>query len=327
MFLATAAALVMVRGKYDVIFATSPPLPVVLAAAIVGWLKRRPVVMDVRDLWPAVGVTLGEVPSGSLLKSAEKLELFLYRRSAVITCVTRGFIEYIKQRGIDPQKLHFLPNGTMPEFFHPLSEEETVRAQLRLQGKFVVGFCGNHGVAQGLSTVVETARIMQEQEEVRFLFVGEGPFKQQMLEAKERDGLSNLLLLPEVPVHEIGRYINAGDVMLVPLKKDEIFASFIPSKMFDYMACGKPIVLTVDGEARSILEQAGGGVYVEADDARALADKLSELRQHPENLQQMGEQGRKFVLRHYLRDVQAERLEGILQLQVGVKPNGVSTKN
>ena len=100
--------------------------------------------------------------------------------------------------------------------------------------------------------------------------------------------------------------------MLVPLRNDAIFASFIPSKMFDYMACAKALVLTVDGEARGILEEAGAGVYVEPEQPQALRDALIKLHGSPEVLTQMGQRGREFVLKHYLRDVQADRLAEIL---------------
>ena len=120
------------------------------------------------------------------------------------------------------------------------------------------------------------------------------------------------MLLPQVPIEEISGYINSCDVMLVPLRKDAIFASFIPSKMFDYMACAKVLVLTVDGEARGILEESGAGVYVEPEQPQALWDALIKLRGSPEVRTQMGQLGRAFVLKHYLRDVQADRLAEIL---------------
>ena len=150
----------------------------------------------------------------------------------------------------------------------------SLRQSLKLENKFVVGFCGNHGVAQGLPSIMEAADLLRQHEDVAFLFVGEGPVKQQLLDTKQLKNLDNVLLLPQVPIEEISGYINSCDVMLVPLRKDAIFASFIPSKMFDYMACAKALVLTVDGEARGILEESGAGVYVEPEQPQALRDAL-----------------------------------------------------
>jgi glycosyltransferase involved in cell wall biosynthesis len=142
--------------------------------------------------------------------------------------------------------------------------------------------------------------------------VGEGPVKQQLQDIKRDQGLDNVMLLPEVPMTEVSRYINAADVMLVPLRKADLFSAFIPSKLFDYLACAKPVILTVDGEAREILDAAQGGVYVEPDDPPALARTVLELQAAPARLKEMGESGRRYVLEHYNRDAQGASLERIL---------------
>jgi glycosyltransferase involved in cell wall biosynthesis len=313
---AILAGLFLAGGGFDAIFATSPPLPVIFSAYIVSRLKGCPFVMDVRDIWPAVGVSLGEIRGQTLIQAAERLERFLYTKAAAISCVTRSFMDDVIRKEADPARVHFLPNGTIPEFFNPERNNIELRRQLGLEEKFVVGFCGNHGIAQGLPEILEAARLLKDYNELRFLFIGEGPVKSKLLEMKARHNLDNVLLLPQVPITEVAFYINSADIMLVPLKRDQIFSAFIPSKMFDFMACGKPIILTVDGEARSILEESGGGVYVEPDNPRSLAVVLNTLRENPNRLIDMGHHGREYVLRHYLRDQQAKRLEDILAMVV-----------
>jgi glycosyltransferase involved in cell wall biosynthesis len=309
---AILAGPLLARGQYDVIFATSPPLPVVFSAYVASRLKRCPYVMDVRDIWPAVGVILGEIRGQAVIRQAEKLERFLYRKATAISCTTRSFVDDVISKGADPTHVHFLPNGTIPELFNPHRVDPDLRRRLGLEGRFVVGFCGNHGVAQGLPEVLEAARLLKGDGRFRFLFIGEGPVKSRLLELKARHDLDNVLLLPQVPITEITPYINAADIMLVPLKRDDIFTAFIPSKLFDFMACGKPILLGVGGEARSILEEASGGVYVEPDNPQALATSLRDLSEDPGRLNAMGCRGRQYVLQHYLRDQQAKRLEEIL---------------
>jgi glycosyltransferase involved in cell wall biosynthesis len=309
---AVLAGALLARSRYDVIFATSPPLPVVFSAYVVSRLKRCPYVMDVRDIWPAVGVVLGEIRGQAVIRAAEKLECFLYRNAAAITCVTQSFVDDVVSKGASPGRVHFLPNGTIPELFNPERRDDELRRRLGLEGKFVIGFCGNHGVAQGLPEILEAARLLKDHDQFRFLFIGEGPVKSRLLEIQARENLHNVLLLPQVPITEITPYINASDIMLVPLKRDDIFTAFIPSKMFDFMACGKPIILSVNGEARAILEAAGCGVYVEPDNPQALATALTKLAENPERLSAMGQRGRDYVLQHYQRDQQAERLEEIL---------------
>lgn len=313
MFGAIAAALVLARGRYDAVFATSPPLPAALAGYVVARLRRRPFVMDVRDIWPAVGVALGELRGRRLIRAAEWVERLLYRRAAAVTCVTRTFVDDAVRKGADPSRVHFLPNGTVPELFNPDRDGRAVRERLGLAGKFIVAFCGNHGVAQGLPDVLEAARLLRDRAAVHFLFVGEGPVKAELRRLQTQYGLANVTLLPEVPVTEIADYINAADVMLVPLKADPIFAGFIPSKLFDFLACARPVVLAVDGEARAILEASGGGVYVEPGRPEALAETVRALAAEPDRLAEMGRRGRAYVLEHFLRDTQVVRLEQILR--------------
>jgi len=300
------------RQRFDVIFATSPPLPVAVSAYAVSRLRRCPFIMDVRDIWPAVGVILGEIRGQAFIHAAERLERFLYAQAAAVTCVTQSFVRDVISKGAKPAKVHFLPNGTIPELFNPDRINSDLRRQLGIEGKFVVGFCGNHGVAQGLPEILEAARLLKGHDEFRFLFIGEGPVKARLLEIQARHELSNVLMLPQVPISDIAPYINTADVMLVPLKLDDIFTAFIPSKMFDFMACGKPVILGVDGEARAILEESGGGIYVEPDNPQALASLLLTLSSNREQLEDMGHRGRDYVLRHYLRDEQAKRLGQIL---------------
>jgi glycosyltransferase involved in cell wall biosynthesis len=309
---AVLAGLLLGRRRYDVIFATSPPLPVAVSAYALSRLRHCPFIMDVRDIWPAVGVILGEIRGQAVIRAAEKLERFLYTQAAAITCVTQSFVRDVIGKGAKPAKVHFLPNGTIPELFNPDRVNGELRRLLGMTGKFVVGFCGNHGVAQGLPEILEAARLLKEHDEFRFLFIGEGPVKARLLEMKARYDLDNVLMLPQVPISDITPYINAADVMLVPLKRDDIFTAFIPSKMFDFMACGKPIILSVDGEARAILKESAGGIYVEPDNPRALASLLLTLSHDRQRLEDMGRRGCEYVRRHYLRDEQAKTLEQIL---------------
>jgi glycosyltransferase involved in cell wall biosynthesis len=157
--------------------------------------------------------------------------------------------------------------------------------------------------------VIKAAKLLKDNGRFRFVFVGEGPVKSKLEKMTADLLLPNVDFLPQVPIKEIAAYINASDVSLVPLKKNPIFNGFIPSKMFDLMCCGKPVILSVPGEARQILEESGGGVYVEPDNAEALAEALVELSKNPASLAEMGRSGRNYVLRHFLRDEQVDKLE------------------
>lgn len=308
---ALLAALFVVRRRPQVIIASSPPLPVLVVAWVLGVLWRRPYVADIRDIWPAVGVALGEVSPGRALDVATKLEHRLYRDAAEVVCVTHGFVEHIVAAGIARARVHLVSNGTIPEIFDPERRDPEMRDRLGLDDHFVVGYVGLHGIAQGLGVLLDAAALLPE-EDVSFLFVGEGPTKEALQQDAASRGLANVVFHSQVPLADVAPYINVCDVVVVPLRRLEVLETFVPSKLFDLMCCARPVLLMVDGEARQLLEAADGGVYVPAEDGPALADAIRALMKDPARREEMGRNGRAHVLAHYVRDRQAAALEQIV---------------
>lgn len=309
---ATVAALVVLRRRPDVIFASSPPLPVLLVARVLSVVWRRPYVADIRDIWPAVGVALGELHGRQVVAAAERLERALYRHAAAITTVTDGFVRHVAEQGADPRVVYLVPNGTLPDVFTPDLVDPALRARLGLGDGLVVGYVGNHGIAQGLGAVLDAAQVLQSDTDVQFLFVGEGPVKAALRDRAARRGITNVVFHPQVPMAEVAPYINACDVMLVPLRALAVLDTFVPSKMFDYLACQKPVVVAARGEARRLLEASGGGYAVDPEDPAALAGLLRELAAGGD-LAARGKQGREWVLAHYSRDHHVDGLVRVLQ--------------
>jgi len=308
------AALLLTGRKHDVVFATSPPLTVGWPAYVYSKLRRVPLVLDIRDLWPVLAVELGEMKNARVVAAARRLELLLYRNAARVTAVTRGFVRYVAEQGFPADRIVLLPNGTIPEKFHPEARDAAARTRLGLDGKFVVGFYGLHGIAQDLENVIESARLLAADDRFVFFLVGEGPVKTALVRKAEELGLKNVLFHPQVSQDEVLPLIMQADTVLVPLRRLELFKTFVPSKLFDFMACARPVVLQVDGEAREILEEAGAGVFVEPGDARMLAETLRRLASRPQTeLTAMGAAGLAYVSQHYLREQQAIRLEQVLR--------------
>jgi glycosyltransferase involved in cell wall biosynthesis len=307
-----------VRGLFlfprpDVVLATSPPLFSAAAGRALSFAYGAKFILDIRDLWPKAAEALGMLADPRFIKPAEWLERFLYRRADRITAVTKGFCAHIASlvpRG--EEKIEWLPNGAATDIFSPEKTDPGLRGRLGLEGKFIVTFAGTHGIAQGLPAILEAARLLRDDPGVVFLFLGEGPVKEALVEAAREGDLSNVRFHPGVPTDEAAPFVNMSDLLLVPLKNDPEFRSFIPSKLFDFMACARPIVLSVDGEARAILEEAGAGVWIPAEDPRALAEAIADLRGDEEKRAEMGRRGREFVLQSYTRERQNERLIGII---------------
>jgi glycosyltransferase involved in cell wall biosynthesis len=316
--LATAAGLVM-GDRPDVVLATSPPLPVGLTGWIVARLRGARFVLDVRDLWPAAALAVGAITRRWPVRLAGRLEAFLYRHADRITTVTRGFARHIAPLARDPSCVTWLPNGAA-DVFDPVREDPTVRARLGLDGCFVVAFAGLHGMAQGLDTVLEAAAQLRRHPGVVVCLIGDGPVKARLMEQATARGLANVRFLPAVPLAEVPPYLLAADALLVPLRSHPVFETFVPSKLYDFLACARPVILMADGEAREILETSGGGLHAPPGDAAGLAATIERLRaMSPGERRRMGERGRTFVRTHFTRAAQAARLAELLE-RIGERP-------
>jgi glycosyltransferase involved in cell wall biosynthesis len=307
-YMAMATAVTPLTGRPDVVVATSPPLFAGAAGYAISLLTRAPLVLDVRDLWPAAAVSLGQISTGITLRCAELAERLLYRNAAAVVAVTRPFCDHVDAiRGRGPATA-FIPNGTLDMF---ISQNGGVpRSELGLDDdRFVVTFAGLHGIAQALPSVLDAAELADGR--AHFSFVGEGPIKEALVEDARARGLGNVSFHPQVPLERILPVLSASDALLVPLSSHPTFETFVPSKMIDYLATGRPVILSASGEAVRVLEQSGGGVAVPPEDPHALADAVRRLADSPAEAAEMGRRGKAFA-RTRLRSAQAERLEQIL---------------
>jgi glycosyltransferase involved in cell wall biosynthesis len=311
---AALAGLFLARGKFDLVYASSPPLFVGGAALAISTLRRIPLAFEVRDLWPESAVALGELSNPKAVALATKLEEACYRRARKIVVVTEGIRDRLLERGYPAEKVLLIPNGANVEMFRFEPEGRArLREELGLGEKFVVLYAGIHGIAQGLESVVETARQLQGRPEIHFLFVGDGPKKAEIAALVAQLGLPNLTLLPEQPRLRMPAILSAADASIIPLKKLELFKGALPSKMFDAWACQRPVLLSVDGEARRVMETAAGGLFVPPEDPAALAEAILTLRADPARCEEMGRRGRAYTEAHYSRQALAEKLAGELE--------------
>lgn len=307
-YMGLATAVAPLVGPADVVLATTPPLFAGAAGLALSRLKRAPFVLDVRDLWPAAAVALNELSSGVALRAAELLERLLYRQASVVIGVTRPFCHHIDRVRATYPRAVFIPNGTLDAFFSNRTNE--ARKQLAIPERhFAVTFAGTHGIAQALPTVLDAAASVDG--EIFFAFIGDGPVKAALKRSAAERGLQNVIFHPQIPLEKLPPILAASDALLVPLAAEPIFASFVPSKLFDCMATGRPVILSAQGEAARLVERCGGGIVVEPENSESLANVVRWLAEHPRDAKRMGERGRRFA-RKWLRVVQAERLEHVL---------------
>ena len=302
------------KGKqFDVVYATSPPLFVGLAGLIITKLRRIPFIFEVRDLWPESAVELGELRNPRLIRYGHAIASLCYKNARGIVGVTKGIFEKLKEKKLPEHKLFLIKNGTNPEQYR-YTIDQTLDDELGWKDKFVVLYAGIHGVAQGLESVLETASLLVHMARIHFAFIGEGPVKGDLVAEVMRKNLTNIEFLSEVPADEIAKYISLASICLVPLRKKSLFKGALPSKMFDCWACGKPIILSVDGEARAELEAARGGLFVEPENASAMAEAISYMYKNPPSCREMGENGRRYIFnKGYIRAQQADNLAQVLE--------------
>jgi colanic acid biosynthesis glycosyl transferase WcaI len=304
--------------KPDVVIGTSPQLLVGLSAWWIARLKRVPFIFEVRDLWPESLVAVGAGGASSLLhRVLGRIAGFLYRHSDHIVVVTPAFKDYlIKNWSVPEEKISIVENGVETDLFRPESCVEN--SELGASQKFRVCYIGTLGWAHGLDTLVQAAAELQScAPEVDFLLVGEGADKDRIKALAHEQGLSNISFIDQVPRERIPKIIQQSDICLVLLRKTDVFKTVIPTKMLEYMSCSRPVLLGVDGQARSILEEAGGGVYVEPENANALANAILDLRTHPELCEQFGKNNRRYILAKFSRQKTAERYIEVLERFVG----------
>ena len=303
-------------GRAEVVVVSSPTFFSVFSAWALARLRRAALVVEVRDLWPAIFVELGVLKNRRVIRLLEALELAAYRAAAVVVVVTEGFRDDLVRRGVPASKVHVIPNGAdLERFTEEVAGSDAARAELGAGPRdTLVLYIGAHGISHGLEAVADAAAKLAG-EAIHFAFVGEGAHKERLAARVRELGLTNVTMHPGVARDEVTRLLAAADICLVPLRDVPLFSSFIPSKMFEYMAASKAVVGSVRGEPARILE-AAGAVVVEPEDSGALADAVRDLAAAPDRRAAMGDQGRGYVAEHFDRAKLAERYRALL-LAVG----------
>jgi len=316
-FVPSAVARALTLGSFDVIIGTSPQFFCAVATWMAASLKRTPWVFELRDLWPesieAVGAGRAYMPLGLL----HRLEMRMYRGARMVVSVSRSFMDNLESRGINRAKMAFVPNGVDAEFWKAGSREAGRAALQAKPSDLIVSYIGTVGMAHDLGTVLDVAgRFKSEQPNVRFVIVGDGAELPMLRQRATGAGLTNVVFSGLVPRARIPDYLAASEVSLVTLKRSDVFKTVLPSKMFESMAAGTPIVLAVEGEAKQILVQSGAGVAAMPGDAGSIASELAILLQNAERRRAMGAAGALFVEQEFSRAAWARRYLTVLDQAV-----------
>ncbi len=300
------------QERPDVVVATSPQF----FSAIAGWAAslwhRRSFVFELRDLWPDSIQAVGAMRPSLALRGLEQLELFLYRRAARVVSVTRSFRDNLRRRGINPEKVAVVRNGVDLTRYIPQVRDERLAEELGVRGKFVVGYLGTHGMAHALHRVVEAAEALCHRDDIHFLFVGAGAARDSLVASAKQRGLSNISFHPSVPKERMPAIWSLCDLGLVHLKREELFTTVIPSKIFECFGMGVPVLFAGPvGEGSQIVAECDAGVLTPAEDSLALARSVEDLANNPVEVARLARNARAAAPR-FDRRLGAQRMAEIL---------------
>jgi hypothetical protein len=258
---------------------------------------------------------VGAVQNARILGWLEKLERFLYHQATAIVAVTESFKVNLVNRGIDGAKIHVVTNGVDLSRFAPAPKDPGLLKSLELQGKFVAGYLGTHGMAHSLHSILDAASQLQRCSAggaIHFLFLGDGATKSALKSRAEAQGLDNVTFIDTVPKDEVKRYWSLLDVAIIHLKKVDLFRTVIPSKLFESMAMGVPVLHGVMGESAEIVEKERVGILFEPENAHDLCEKLLFLAANPNLREELGRNAERAASR-FDRSLLAEQMLKILE--------------
>jgi glycosyltransferase involved in cell wall biosynthesis len=300
-FFASVLAPFVCRGRYDVIFVYEPsPITVGLPAVVLKKIKSARILFWVQDLWPESLAATGVVNFSPVLAVIKLMVRFIYHECSLILVQSRAFIPFIQSFGIARERILYFPNSA-EDFYCPIElSEDSVDRKLLPPG-FIVMFAGNIGVSQDFPTIISAAERLKGHSDIHWVIIGGGRMRQWAEdEIAVRNLRRNFIFLGMHPPEMMPRYFSLADVLLVSLKDEEIFKHTIPSKIQSYLACAKPVIAALNGEAAKIIDESGGGISCSAENAQALADAVLRLYRmtHAER-RVMGLNGRRYFERNF----------------------------
>lgn len=319
MFSSLWGGLFKLKGHYDVVVVTSPPLFVGFSGYLISLFRGIPFVFEIRDLWPESAIDTGVLTNKWIIKAAYWFEGFVYRKARLINVLTPAFFKVLKEKKNVPEdKLIMIPNASdfsLSETLLKTFDREKFRKLHGLEGKFVITYVGAHGVANHLQQILEAGKVLEDTN-VLFLLIGQGMEKERLIQLAETMKISNVRFIDSVPKAEVFKFILASEMGTSVLKRVDAFKTVYSNKTFDYMSCKKPILMAIDGVSRELVETAEAGSYVEPENIQEFNRIIRSYLSDPERLRREGENGYGYAKLNFDREVLAkkylERIKNII---------------
>lgn len=314
-------------GSIDLVMGTTPPLFQAFSGLIVARIRRKPYLLEIRDLWPEFHIDMGVLKNPILIRVARFAERFLYNHSTHLLVNSPAYQEYLVRKGIPPEKISFVPNGVEIDMFENRSQESRAEIKTRygLENKFVVTYAGALGIANDLGVLLNAANILKDQSNIHIMIVGDGKERVNLEERARALQLSNVTFTGSIPKSQIPDMLAASDACVAILQNIPMFTTTYPNKVFDYMAAAKPTICVIDGVIRQVIEAAHGGIFAQPGDPSALATAILTLSRDMSAAQEMGFSAKAYVSANFNREDQAYKFRKVLQeVAFGLKKRDAS---
>lgn len=312
-FMATSVLAGLRAKDVDLVMGTTPPIFQAVSAWFIAVLRRKPFLLEVRDLWPEFAIDIGVLRNPLLIRLSKWLERFLYARATHILVNSPAYRTYLLDKGIEPEKVSVIPNGVDPTMFDPQADGQVMRRELGLDGQFVVTYTGALGLANDIDTILHAAYRLREESNIHFLLVGDGKERRRLEALSAGLDLPNVTFAGSMPKSRMPEVLAASDACVATLKNIPMFTTTYPNKVFDYMAAGRPTILAIDGVIRDVVETAHGGVFVPPGDDARLAEATATLAREHDGCAELGANARAYVVTHFDRSIHADRFVELLQ--------------
>jgi len=312
-FPASAALLgPLVAERPDVIHVIQPPTTCA-AGAVMSRLWGVPFTYEVQDMWPETLSATGMMSSQRLLSAVGRFCDWTYARAAGIRVISEGFRRNLLDKGVEPDRVRYIPNWVDVDYYRPLPPDEGLAAELGMRGRFNVVYAGTIGPAQGLAVVLDAAEELANDTRVQFVLAGDGLDLVRLMRDAERRRITNVKFLGRRPGAEMPRLYSLSDALLVHLNDDELFRMTVPHKTLTYLACGRPVLAAVEGDVTDLVRKADAGVCCAPSNAKALAAAVRTLRDMPPARRaELGENGRSVAVQEFERSKVVSRLADFL---------------
>lgn len=315
-YMVSAAILGSFERSPDIVVASSPQFFCGWAGVFVAKLRRRPFILEVRDLWPESIVAVGALRPGSMLNLLGKLELAMYRCAERIVTVGEGYRQRLLARGADPTLVSVVMNGVDKGVFYPRDGDDELAGRLGATNRFVVMYCGTIGMAHGLEVVLDAASLLRQRdggERVVFLVVGDGACRDELEDRAQRMGLDNVVFTGGVPAERVPELIALSNACLVHLRTADAFTAVMPSKIFEAAAMARPVILGVRGFAADFVREVPCGLCIEPENAEQLADSVLRLSLDGSLCERLGQAGYERVASQFDRDELARQYLDVIE--------------